>query len=160
MTPASSTALITFTVVGYGSSDIILGDDTVLRSPTANIIDAAENPEQIGHGYFSNMSPPPPAITATVNIKPDSLNMKNKGQWIKAYIKLSEGYDVGDIDVSTILLNNTIPAISSRVIENKLTVRFDRTEVMALLSVGEATLTITGEVNGTPFEASGTIRVR
>jgi hypothetical protein len=38
-------------------------------------------------------------------------------------------------------------------------VKFDKAEVTALLGVGEATLTITGEVNGTPFEGSDSIRV-
>jgi hypothetical protein len=39
-------------------------------------------------------------------------------------------------------------------------VKFIRAEVMTLLGVGETTLTITGEVDGTPFEGSDTIRVR
>jgi len=56
-------ANVTFEVVGIGSSDIILGDDTRLLgwngSTMYNIIHAAENPNQIGDGYFSNTSPSP-----------------------------------------------------------------------------------------------------
>jgi len=55
-------ATVTFEVVGKGSSDITLGDDTRLRGFTNpnnpdtiyDIIDAVLNPDQIGHGYFSN----------------------------------------------------------------------------------------------------------
>jgi len=68
-------------------------------------------------------------------------------------------------DVSTILLNDAIPAelhptengdYDEDGVADRM-VKFDRAEVMALLSVGEATLTITGEVNDTPFEGSDTI---
>jgi hypothetical protein len=38
-------------------------------------------------------------------------------------------------------------------------VKFDKAEVTASLSAAEAILTITGEVNGTPFEGSDSIRV-
>jgi len=47
-------ANVTFEVMGYGSSDIILGDDTVLKNSTDNIIDASTMHDQIGDGYFSN----------------------------------------------------------------------------------------------------------
>ena len=55
-------ANVTFTVVGYGSSDITLGDDTKLKGCTDpsdagtiyNIISAVFNPDQIYHGYFRN----------------------------------------------------------------------------------------------------------
>jgi len=159
-------ANVTFTVVGYGSSDITLGDDTVLKSPTANIIDALANPEQIGDGYFSNTPQPPQAITATINIKPNTLNLKSKRKWIKAHIELPEGSNVGDVDVSTILLNNAIPAMSSRVSENTLMVKFNRTELTAHIyhvsgiTYGNVTLTITGQLtDGTTFEGSDTIKV-
>ncbi len=38
--------------------------------------------------------------------------------------------------------------------------KFDRQELISYLSVGDVTLTVTGELNdGTPFEGSDTIRV-
>jgi len=52
--------------------------------------------------------PKPPAISATVDIKPDTLNLKSKGKWITCYIELPEGYNVSDIDVSTVMLDGTI----------------------------------------------------
>lgn len=108
-----------------------------------------------------------PVISATIDINPDALNLESMGRWITAYIEFSEGYNVADIDASTILLNDTIPAelhpteIGDYDTDGALylMVKFDRQEVIALLGAGEATLTITGEVNGIPFEGSATIRV-
>lgn len=45
-----------------------------------------------------------PIITATIDIDPDTLNLKSNGQWITAYIELPDGYDVANIDVSSIVL--------------------------------------------------------
>jgi hypothetical protein len=108
-----------------------------------------------------------PAIPATLDINPDTLNLKSKGKWITAYIELPEGYNVNDIDISTVKLNNKIEAelhpteIGDYDTDGipDLMVKFDRQELIATLSVGEATLTITGKVNETLFEGSDTIRV-
>lgn len=109
----------------------------------------------------------PEVIEATVDVDPDTLNLKSEGNRVTAYIDLAEGYFVSDVDVSSILLNNTIsvdPYAPTEVGDydedgiRDLMVKFDRAGVMALLSVGEATLTITGEVNGILFEGSDTIR--
>jgi len=108
-----------------------------------------------------------PTVTATVDIHAHALNLRSRGRWITAYIELPEDHDVNDIDVSTILLNDAIPAelhptengdYDEDGVADRM-VKFDRAELMALLSVGEATLTITGEVNDTPFEGSDTIEV-
>lgn len=106
-------------------------------------------------------------LQATIDIDPDTLNLRSQGRWITAYIELPAGYDVEDIDVSSILLENTVPAEptpteicdydNDGVLE--LMVKFDRAAAQAPLSVGEATLTITGTVNGVPFKGSDTIRV-
>jgi hypothetical protein len=50
-----------------------------------------------------------PSYTATVNITPETLNLKSAGHWITTYIELPKGYNVSDIDVSSIMLNGTIP---------------------------------------------------
>jgi hypothetical protein len=118
----------------------------------------------------------PPPITATVDITPDTLNLESEGQWITAHIQLPEGYNAADINASTILLNRTISAVSNPkydfvadsrkylVDHNKdgileRMVKFDLAEVMTLLSVGEAKLTISGEAKVIRFEGSDTIRV-
>ncbi|HVP93165.1 MAG TPA: dockerin type I domain-containing protein, partial [Acidobacteriota bacterium] len=44
-------------------------------------------------------------ITLTVRICPRFLNLRSRGRWINAYIRLPEGYNASDIDVSSIRLN-------------------------------------------------------
>ena len=108
-----------------------------------------------------------PVVTATVNIAPETLNLISKGKWITAYIELPEGYDASDIDILSVRLNGEIPAeLHPTEIGDydedgipDLMVKFGRQDLIAILSVGEATLTITGEVNGISFEGSDTIRV-
>ena len=53
-------------------------------------------------------------IGATVDIYPETLNLKSNGTWITAYIELPESYDVSDIDVATVFLDGAIPADSKR----------------------------------------------
>lgn len=121
-----------------------------------------------------------PKISVTTDIDPDTLNLRSRGQWITAYIELPEGYDVNDINVSTIMLNDTVPAelkpfaigdYDSDTVPD-LMVKFDRAEVISYILANvdltqlyedrfmTITLTITGYLNdGTPFQGSTTIRI-
>lgn len=119
---------------------------------------------------------------ATVDIAPNTLNLKSKGKWITAYIELPEEYDVNDINVSTILLNDTVPAeMHPTDIGDKdgdgvpdLMVKFDRASVIDYIENNmdwanpERTkpltymiiLTVTGTLyDDTQFEGGDTIRV-
>lgn len=128
---------------------------------------------------FVDEQPSPPPIT-TVNIHPQTLNLWSKGKWITAYIELPEGYDVNDINVTTIMLNDTIPVelrpIAIGDYDNNtipdLMVKFDRAEVTShiLANVNMTklyeerfmtiTLSITGYLNDDiPFQGSDTIRI-
>ena len=107
-------------------------------------------------------------IEAIIDIDPDTLNLKSSGEWITAYIELPEGYDVADIDVSTVLLEDTISAEANPTKIGDyddddvadLMVKFDRQEVIAIVDAGDQVeITVTGEVVGAPFEGSDTIRV-
>ncbi|MFQ6116151.1 MAG: hypothetical protein ACE5NG_18980, partial [bacterium] len=51
------------------------------------------------------------SLSASMNIDPNTLNLKSNGEWITAYIELPEGYDVADIDIFTVQLEG-IPAIT------------------------------------------------
>jgi len=122
----------------------------------------------------------PPILHATVDINPNTLNLRSKGKWITVYIELPEGRDVNDIDVSTILLNDTIPAemhptgIGDYDDDGipDLMVKFYRAEVISyiLASVDmtalfeerlmTVALTVTGHLNDdTPFQGSDTIKI-
>jgi hypothetical protein len=113
-------------------------------------------------------------IPATVDIDPDTLNLKSQGRWITAYIELPAGLNPENIDVGTVAIegdvffqgvlyaeprptsigdhdNNGIP---------DLMVKFDRATVQALVEVGEnVELTVVGRWGQAPFRGSDNIRV-
>jgi hypothetical protein len=107
-----------------------------------------------------------PAVPVELNIQPVCLNLQSKGRWITATIVLPEGYSAGDVDVSSMLLNGTVPAEKSSSHANSLTVKFERTAVsMRILTEGimwgNVTLTVSGRLaDGTMFEGSDTIKVK
>jgi len=108
-------------------------------------------------------------ISATIDFDPDTLNLKSKGEWVTAYIELTENYDVVDIDVSTIKLNGTVAAEAKPTEVGDydedsipdLMVKFERASIQDILDVGDAVeIIITGELaDGTSFEGKDTIRV-
>jgi hypothetical protein len=125
-------------------------------------------------------------ISSTIDVSPQTLNLRSKGEWITAYLELPEGYDVAYINRTTILLNGTIPVDSfwtSKPIKSvigdydndtipDLMVKFDRQQVINYIMSNvdlerlyeerfmTITLTITGKLNdGTPFQGSDTIKI-
>ncbi|HUV64318.1 MAG TPA: hypothetical protein VMW24_10495, partial [Sedimentisphaerales bacterium] len=114
-----------------------------------------------------------PTIAAIIDIDPDTLNLSSEGNPVTAYIQLPQGYDIADIDVSSILLNDVIPVAmkngslwydlqdsDSDGIADTLMVKFDRAAVQDILEVGEEVeITVTGTAGGIPFVGSDTIRV-
>ncbi len=118
-------------------------------------------------------TPPPVRVHAVIDIDPDSLNLRSKGNWITGYVELPEGYDVANIDVSTVMLNGTVPAelrptaIGDYDIDGvpDLMVKFDRTAVQDYtlsrgITAGSVTLALTGKLDdGTEFQGSDAIKV-
>ncbi len=104
-------------------------------------------------------------ITATINFDPNTLNLSSNEKWVTVYIELPEGYDVRQIDATTVRLNGIVPAITDEkygwvksedsyitdedkdgILERM--VKFDKTAVAAILQVGdEVEVTVTGGVN-------------
>ena len=115
-----------------------------------------------------------PIIQATVDINPNTLNLNSKGKWITAYIELPEGYDVADINIDTVLLDDTVPAepAPAKIGDydadgiGDLMVKFDRQEVIEELEWDWGTtysdeITITLNLDdGTTAEGSDTIKIR
>jgi len=95
-----------------------------------------------------------------VDIDPDTLNLKSKGNWITCYIDLPD-YDVNDIDINTVLLEDIISAEWGDTQNETLMVKFDRSDVEDILLPGTYNLKVTGELAyGTKFEGySDEIRV-
>lgn len=82
-----------------------------------------------------------PIIEAEVSLTPRVLNMKSRGRWITGFIVLPPEVHVENVIVSTIRLNNSIPAqlkpVTSRVYKRLgleiLAVKFDRASVINLI---------------------------
>lgn len=104
---------------------------------------------------------------ATIGIDPETLNVgPPSGPDLTAYIEFLPPYDVHDIDVTTIRLNDSIPIIFYDFQVNVLTVKFDRDAVIALINPpppppdSDITFEITGNlIDGTPFHGSDTVWV-
>ena len=120
--------------------------------------------------YYKQMILPSSLISAVVDIKPDTLNLKSKGKWITAYIELPHGHNVNDIEISSVLLENTIPAenhptevgdYDSDGIPD-LMIKFDRSDLEDYINRprGSITLTISGnKITNETFGGSDIIRV-
>ena len=108
-------------------------------------------------------------ILVTLEFKPDTLNLESMGKLVTVYIELPMGYDVGQIDVSTIVLNGVVPALEKPIEVGDhdsdgvpdLMVKFDRSDVQDVLKPGgdEVKVMVSGELtDGTLFEGIDTIR--
>jgi len=132
-------------------------------------IDPRDNSWYDGTIFTCQIIYQPTPIEVTVNIDPDTLNLNSKGKWITCYIELPEGYDVEDIYVSTIKLDDQVPAeLHPTEIGDEdddgvpdLMVKFDRSAVQQILQVGDnVEITVAGELqDDSPFKGSDTIRV-
>jgi hypothetical protein len=95
------------------------------------------------------------------------LNLSSNGKWVNCTIRLGEGYDVGDIDVGSITLNNEVPTSGEVDTEEEfLLVRFDRGLVQNMLGdmLGDDERTVELHVrgkllNGTDFAGADSIKV-
>lgn len=115
-------------------------------------------------------------VRANVDIKPDTLSLHSSGIYAAAWIELPLGYDVNDIDVSSIILAGNIPVDPSAPwtigdydydTVPDLMVKFDRQALihyiqsLGIATPASVTLDITGALNdGTPFEGTDTIQVK
>ncbi len=101
-----------------------------------------------------------PPIPADVNIEPDTLNLRSMGNWLTCQIRLPEAYNVADIDPNSVFLEGIVSADSLQINNNAAVVKFSRSQVQSILTIGENELTLTGELlDGTIFEGIDTIRV-
>jgi hypothetical protein len=109
---------------------------------------------------------------AYVHIDPRSLNLVSKGEWITAYIELGKSFNMQNTNISSIMLNGTIPVAPSAPVTigdydsdgiPDLMVKFNRSALESFIynkgiRYGNVALTITGELlDGTPFKGTGVI---
>lgn len=105
-------------------------------------------------------------IRATVNIDPDTLNLKSNGNPVTVSIDLPSGLPARDIVIGSLRLeglevlkkNNKY---SSEIQGTTLMAQFSRQDLKQKLSPGEQTLTLTGSLtDGRTFSGHDTIRVK
>lgn len=133
--------------------------DIVFTSDGSGAFVSDDSPDTVRAAVQLSLSLSFPGVTATIDLHPETLNLGSHGRWITCYIALPDGYDVADIDTSTIFLDGVVPAAWAVVQDELLMVKFDRSAVQALLAPGQVALTVTGQVNGTDFNGSDIIRV-
>ncbi len=136
------------------------GDPNYIAEPNETDLDG--KPRIIGGRIDMGAFEYSPAIPAEVRIVPRTINLTSKGKWITCYISLPEDYDVADIDPNSVLLEGEIEPEWFSVDEQQQVaiVRFSRSKVQGILNVGEAELTITGQLTDrTIFEGTDVIRV-
>ncbi len=104
-----------------------------------------------------------------VDFDPDTLNLKSKGKFVTVYIELPEDFDVSEIDLFSLELNELVPPLP-KPIEigdydsdgiNDLMVKFDRQELIEVLEPGkEQIVDLTGRLSdGRPIAGFDIIRV-
>lgn len=101
-----------------------------------------------------------PSHSVSLDINPNTLNLKSKGRWITAYLS-AENASVSDINISSILLQDTLIPERWDYQGDMLMLKFNRQELIAMLEVGESVeIKLSGKwKDGTAFEAYDYIRV-
>ena len=131
-------------------------------------LDSYGNPHVSYHGsadsetrYATRGEPyPPEEPLVSLDIDPDTLNLKSKGRWITAYLS-AENASVYDINISSILLQDTLIPERWDYQDDILMLKFNRQALIAILEVGESVeIKLSGKwKDGTAFEAYDYIRV-
>jgi len=134
------------------------GDPNFVPEPNETDLDG--NPRVMGPAIDMGAYEYEPPIPADVDIEPDTLNLASKGNWLTCYIWLPADYNVTDIDPNSVLLEDIIPAERSEINNDAAIVKFSRSAVQGILSIGENEITLTGELlDGTIFEGTDIISV-
>jgi hypothetical protein len=114
-------------------------------------------------------------VNVCVRFCPRTLNLKSRGKWITAIVRLPKEYNASDVDISSILINGTVPADQRHYIIckrwNLIVLKFNRTAIIELIKEAlngtvckeksvKVLLTLTGKFSdGTPFQGKDKIRV-
>ena len=100
----------------------------------------------------------------SVEIHPETLNLRSGGRWVTVYITPPEGYDPDDVVIDTVKLivgDVELEAEWGNAENDRMMVKFSRSDLRELLEPGESVeLVVTGELaDGADFESSDTVRV-
>lgn len=100
----------------------------------------------------------------TVEISPQTLNLKSNGKWVTVIITFPEDISADEVDIESLALEvdgETIGALWARIGEGVLMVKFSRDALKEIVGEpGEVEIQVSGDlVGGGSFEGSDTIRV-
>jgi hypothetical protein len=117
-------------------------------------------------------------INVELEVEPETLNQKSKGNWVMVEIELPHGYHASDVDIASIRLEGVVPAETrphdrhnhhhdhgcehdhAEHDHDELKVKFDRSAVLALLPIGNhVPVHVTGKIGSATFEGVDFIRV-
>jgi hypothetical protein len=104
------------------------------------------------------------AIQAIVKVTPKTLNLTSNGNWITCTVALGDNYDIGDVVLGSIMLNDELEPVRTQIdeAEQKLLIKFDRAETQEMLSnaASPALMTVSGKLtDGTDFEGDDIIEI-
>ena len=118
------------------------------------------------------------SMSVEIEVEPETLNKKSNGNWVMVEIELPHGYRASDVDISSIRLEGTIPAVlwpyenhkhhhdqgcehdHAEHDHDEIKVKFDRSSVIAVLPVGDhVPVHVTGRIGITTFEGVDFIMV-
>ncbi|MBA7606431.1 hypothetical protein ES703_13579 [subsurface metagenome] len=158
------------------------GDPNYVAEPNETDLDGS--PRVIGGRIDMGAYEYSPPIPAEVRIVPRTFNLASKGNWVTCYIWPPDDYDVADIEPNSVVIKpdcgpytppwppwpGWIPSNEPNDIypeliwfeeqEQVAVAKFKRSDVQAILEVGEVELTVTGQLlDGTVFEGTDTIKV-
>jgi hypothetical protein len=154
------------------------GKDHALVSVNPNAsgyIIAWEDLWDLGDADFQDFVLALTPVNVCVRFCPRTLNLKSRGKWITAIVRLPKEYNASDVDISSILINGTVPADQRHYIIckrwNLIVLKFNRTAIIELIKEAlngtvckeksvKVLLTLTGKFSdGTPFQGKDKIRV-
>jgi len=111
----------------------------------------------------------PAPLPMTFDLTPSTLNLVSRGRWVTGFLEPASPFAAGDIDISSIRLNGTVPvgpAAPTALGDHDgngvpdLMVKFNRAEVELAVSGGDdVSVDVTGTVDGHSFSGTDHIRV-
>ena len=125
------------------------------------------------HHHHLHLSLSPTAdVVESVDLRPETLNLKCKGETVTAYLELAEGYDIEAVDASKVALildgHTLLYAMPGRAKVGDydkdgipdLMVKFDRQRLLEFVVPGTVELTLTAVASGRFIRGTDTVHVK
>ncbi len=143
------------------------GPEAIAFDPSGSGLALITNAGDSTVTFLNATGPSLEPLAADILVTPRTLNLRSRGRWVTGSIELPPPFYAEDIDISTVLLQDTIPADPDEweIVDSdqdgirELVVMFDRALFQAVLPQGEyVPVTISGEEKTRDFIGEDTIR--